>query len=583
LLLSPPNLTGTGENGENMGAEVIYQTVNGVLTDEPLWPWPMEDRIIAESGYSVTYSEQPGGSSASEFIGLWKTLAGVYGDIYYVKDAAAGGLDSNDGLTDGTAWATIAKVKATVSAGDTVYFRSQDTWGNQPADLPVLSTAEGVTYDGSTYGTGTRAKFVTDMDQVGGSDRTAIIDIKYSNTTVRGFECDGAEYNIYGIWGGKDAPNGDIYNTHIDNCIVHSCGTPLENAYLYGIHLAGKTSNGCVIYDSLITNCIVHDCGHEGIAIYQSWSPAEDPTRYQGCWLDGLTIRNCETYNNGVGHVDGDGGIGILVANKSLNVTIEFCNIHDNGSDGIWMRQSPLSDGTADGAPQGLVIRHNVISNNRSGFTTQTGQSTYAFTAEIYNNLCYGNNDFAINVTSDEYVAGSDFKIYGNSVYHTGSQGPNATLYGAISVFPYSGSTLYPTVDVKNNVIVCDTRAAFSDSRGIATHANNQLFRLDGPTTTHVIDNGTSYNRADVLTWDATAQNTDPTFTGGTLPSGFTGTYGTDMVPNTNYFAIATGDAIDNGATLGAPYDQCINGAGLATPILRPSGAYDIGAYEDEP
>jgi hypothetical protein len=90
-----------------------------------------------------------------------------------------------------------------------------------------------------------------------------------------------------------------------------------------------------------------------------------------------------------------------------------------------------------------------------------------------------------------------------------------------------------------------------------------------------------NYTLSTVPTWEATAKNTNPSFAGGTPPTGFTGTYGTDMVPNTNYFAITSGDAINNGATLGSPYNGCINGAGLGTPITRPQGArYDIGAYE---
>ena len=53
------------------------------------------------------------------------------------------------------------------------------------------------------------------------------------------------------------------------------------------------------------------------------------------------------------------------------------------------------------------------------------------------------------------------------------------------------------------------------------------------------------------------------------------------MVPNTNYFSITSGNALNKGATLGSPYNGCINVAGLATPITRPQGAaYDIGAYE---
>jgi hypothetical protein len=39
-------------NGE--GARLTHRYVDGVLTNEPLWPWPMEDRIQAELGFSVT-------------------------------------------------------------------------------------------------------------------------------------------------------------------------------------------------------------------------------------------------------------------------------------------------------------------------------------------------------------------------------------------------------------------------------------------------------------------------------------------------------------------------------------------------
>jgi hypothetical protein len=42
----------TSMTGE--GARLSTRYVNGVLTDEPLWPWPMEERIKAEWGISVT-------------------------------------------------------------------------------------------------------------------------------------------------------------------------------------------------------------------------------------------------------------------------------------------------------------------------------------------------------------------------------------------------------------------------------------------------------------------------------------------------------------------------------------------------
>jgi Bacterial Ig domain/Chondroitinase B len=60
---------GAGVNGADIGANILYDYVNGQLTTTPLWPWPMEGRIMAEKGKSVTYAANGG---------FWKTLSGVY-------------------------------------------------------------------------------------------------------------------------------------------------------------------------------------------------------------------------------------------------------------------------------------------------------------------------------------------------------------------------------------------------------------------------------------------------------------------------------------------------------------------------
>ncbi len=81
--------------------------------------------------------------------------------------------------------------------------------------------------------------------------------------------------------------------------------------------------------------------------------------------------------------------------------------------------------------------------------------------------------------------------------------------------------------------------------------------------------------------WEASAKASVPSFIGGTLPTGFSGTYGSNMVPDTDYFQLTVDSpAKDAGATLEG-YTGAINGAGLTTPIVRPLGdAFDIGAYE---
>jgi hypothetical protein len=68
-LIPPVNLIVAGATGGPIGAEVLYRYQDGELTCMPLWPWPMEERILAERGISVTW--EAGG-------GLWRTLDGVY-------------------------------------------------------------------------------------------------------------------------------------------------------------------------------------------------------------------------------------------------------------------------------------------------------------------------------------------------------------------------------------------------------------------------------------------------------------------------------------------------------------------------
>jgi chitodextrinase len=87
-LMVPPSLQGDSQvagayhmktkSSYDIGAEVLYQynsyfdnngNLVSELTNNPLWPWPMEDRIFSETGTSVTWAASGG---------IWKTLNGVY-------------------------------------------------------------------------------------------------------------------------------------------------------------------------------------------------------------------------------------------------------------------------------------------------------------------------------------------------------------------------------------------------------------------------------------------------------------------------------------------------------------------------
>ncbi|MBN1263991.1 MAG: hypothetical protein JXA25_00755, partial [Anaerolineales bacterium] len=70
-----------GQDYAYLGADIRYRSEDGVETGEPLWPWPMEERICDELGVSVTWelSDQVSASTGERCAGgLWKTLDGVY-------------------------------------------------------------------------------------------------------------------------------------------------------------------------------------------------------------------------------------------------------------------------------------------------------------------------------------------------------------------------------------------------------------------------------------------------------------------------------------------------------------------------
>ena len=584
-----------------------------------------------------------------------------WGATYYVK---AGGNDSLSGLSDATAWATIAKVKATVTSGDTVYFRSQDTWSS--SSLPVLAASAGVTYDGSTYGSGTRAT----LKATGGYATNSIdgvVNIFASNVTFKGFEVDGNTQITGGIYIGTHAL-ASISNIKVDNCIVHDNGvsdTPTIY-FVYGIHISPVSGNKTVSNVTL-TNTTVYNASHEGIAVYAGWGQ-------RGNKSDTVLIRNCTVYNTGYNNPLGRGH-GIALVNDVDNVTVEFCNIYDNNGYGIVVRTSP-DPGVAVGAPNNMIIRYNAIHTNAISGILILDNYSQIITGDFYGNLIYNNGNsvlsttcYDIDISSSNY-ASSILNFYNNTIYNTVNA---CTTRAGVSVATY-GANIFgtPVFNFKNNIVYTNNYTAVYDRHKWLSHSNNLIYRSDSANNAAIIspvynstpissvrvtvsvvgsymyftknDDATdwgksfsvgnfvkwsgfgslslnnsllyiyevtknyikvyydaygsgpysdintvtgekwvvnTYTRGTTTTWEPSAKNMDPTFTGGTVPTAFTGTYGSNMAPNTNYFAITSGDALDNGVTLGSPYNGGINGAGLATPITRPQGAaYDIGAYE---
>jgi hypothetical protein len=501
--------------------------------------------------------------SASFAGGVCESLAA----IYYVKN---GGNDKLAGTSDATAWATIARVEATVKSGDVVYFREGDTWIG--ATRPILSTKEGVTYHGLGYGaTGTRAKLRA-VGTPSGTPSSGVVDIYASYVTFTGFDIDANEQSIGGIYIGYKAP-ADITDIVVDDCIIHDTGgdEAIPTEYYYGILVGQSRYYGT--HNVTITNCEIYRTGHEGIAIYPSRGTVggigPSPNH-----VEDITVRGCKIHD--AGYWGGKSwGHGITIALNSKNVLIEYNAVYNALAGAIAV--TTYCDNPSPGFPDNVTIRYNLVysspTTSTMGISMIPQLTDYTGWGNVF---VYGN----ILIDSTIYLAGGNYgntplKIYNNTIYNT-----KENLKG---IWLYHTALNADGVEIKNNLIstgsggmafcLDDYGSLIADNK----HSNNLYYRASG----NLVRQGTvSYTNSNINIWEGTAQNADPLFTGGVLPTGFIATSGGGMIPNTDYFNISSGNAINNGVTLGGPYDGCVNWTGSEGVACRPTGAYDIGAYE---
>ena len=435
--------------------------------------------------------------------------------IYYVK---TGGNDGYTGLSDGQAWATIEQVQSVVTSGDTVYFRSQDTWSYVSGQY-ILNPTAGVTYDGSTYGSGTMATLLnTSLPSY-----ASLVNISSSNVTFRGFNVNAASHNMFsgiGVGGSGDyIATSNISGITIDNCVVHDVGA--TDTWQYGIWV-GPIYADTTISNVTITNTTVYNTSHEGIAIYPSWGQHDNH-------CDTITVRGCTIYGTGI-H-GSTVGFALTVVNHVSNATIENNTIGNDSSTnyvGILVRTSPLSDdteGNVIAAPTNVVIRNNLIQyNTGSGIETynyrDAAQATPGFTmsVDIYNNFLLNNGTISSHASDmdfdgDNATVPSTINIYNNTIYNTVSSSAKGVINfisGSYVGVPAKETTVYT---LKNNIIYSTTPIPLiNNSLSTVTH-NNNLYYTSGDT--YAKSGATTYTATTVnSTWETTCQNTDPLLTG---------------------------------------------------------------------
>ena len=523
---------------------------------------------------------------------------------YYVKHAT--GNDENAG-TSTTPWAHCPGMagwagSASLQAGDIVYFDNASTWSVTGNDTCVLRVVGGVTYNGSSWGSGTIAKFSMNDS----SEWSTVVSFSRDHATyatiLSGFELDGNTSHVSGIFMNQGGLESQVALTgttkRIENCVIHntglySVGGDSDGCYHYGIRINADSSGEHHTKNVEILNNRVYTTAGSAIAIY----PADSyGTNVDQNAIDNVLIRGNEVYDSGISPHHYVGAC-LMISNNSRNVVAEFNYFH-NGYNGIIINGGKA---LGDVYPPGVqcTIRYNIIRNigDNSGYTFPNpaypcpGIALQGANADavlnIYGNIIYSCD--GVGITLDPYTAYNHanptnhiYRIYNNTFYNNSVTGGNSEL----EVTCLDGNPI-TTFEVKNNIFMTKNSSGaycvYANANRITSSTNNLYYNPAGSGVNVVYNGLTNYTRTTVKsTYETTSQNTDPTFKNtSNLPAGFIGTYGTNMVPDKDGLSISMGNALYNGADLGTSYKGAINLSGTNGGLTRSiGGSWDIGAYQ---
>lgn len=361
---------------------------------------------------------------------------------YYVD--GVGGLDSNNGLTPGTAWQTIAKVNGftwTVQGTNVLFAGGQSFSGTLTpsnglaAATPLIIGSYGTgnaTINGGAsggfYALNMGGITVQDLVFLGNGGSNASNGVWFSTTLtstahfsgVSVLRCTVSGFGQNGIIISNDVATGTsgYLSPVIDGCVVFGCtfnspaaGTAGILMYgNYGLLTLGAAShfnvviNNCLTYNNLgkagfsnstgsgimvseVNGCVIQYCTshHNGSASTAGNGPV-------GIWCFdaiGVTIQFCESHHNDAsGTNDGDG---IDLDGGNQNCTVQYCYSHDNGGSGI---QVYAYNDAAVLQDTNKVVRFCIAQNNgKAGRQTANivygSGSTRAQSADIYNNTSF--------------------------------------------------------------------------------------------------------------------------------------------------------------------------------------------------
>ena len=229
----------------------------------------------------------------------------VFATDYFVKN---GGSDSNTGLSDAQAWATLSKIQSsTFSAGDNIYLNRGDTWA-EALNFPS-SGANGNPITITNYGT-------RDLPQIEKINFFAPSSKSWVNIDGIHFIANAGGCLNYEASNNMVVKNSVLDGNGVDGVVIWVHGKTTTYSYNISIldniikngGVSGSGTNGLGVQcssgsrDVLVEGNTVFDCEEAGIQMY---SDDDDMVAYN------LTARDNEVYWTTPQTREGTGGINI--------------------------------------------------------------------------------------------------------------------------------------------------------------------------------------------------------------------------------------------------------------------------------
>lgn len=284
------------------------------------------------------------------------TVPAGLGREYYVD--ATSGNDANDGLTQLSPWQTINKINGhTFDPGSKIHFKRGETWTGTRLVVPASNLYFGV------YGAG--GKPIID----GNDTVDCIVTNGKSNLIFEDLDVtQGLDFGI---------AVGAVDNIKIINCDVHDCGNDniIYNGSTNGLISGGSSYNAYTRTndDRLISAIELKDGAHD------------------------ITISGVEIYGCDASAFAAHYGTGIAVHSHAeytvpYNITIDSCNIHDQGTRCYGIRINNAN--TAAMTDRAIVISNNTIEDGAYGgiLINSTAGTSY-----LLNGISIENNIIAFN------------------------------------------------------------------------------------------------------------------------------------------------------------------------------------------